>query len=93
MKPIRFRLMMHVLGAGPGRVKRYSTDIESIEPLPVWTDGEKCVSCWQMSLRERLSALCFGRVWLSVLSGRSQPPVHLQACRTYFRELKADDRS
>ena len=33
---------------------------------------------------ERIKALLFGRVWLSVLSGRTQPPVWLSCCKTIF---------
>jgi hypothetical protein len=46
-----------------------------IEPLYAWTDGQRCVSCWRLSWRERLRVLCRGQMWLHVLSGSSQPPV------------------
>ncbi len=59
-----------------------------IAPLPVWTDGEVCLSSWKLSLRERVAALVFGRVWLWVASGRTQPPVSLSAERTPFPEQK-----
>jgi hypothetical protein len=54
--------------------------------LPVFTDGEQCVSLWSMSLRERLSALFFGRVWVMVLSGTTQPPIAISAERSIFEE-------
>ncbi len=53
-------------------------------PLPVYCDGEQCISLWQLSWRERISALIHGRVWLQVLSGETQPPVALSAQRTIF---------
>ena len=59
---------------------------KEIKDLPAYTDGQFCVSYWQMSLRERLSALLFGRVWLSVFSGNTQPPVSLSVQR--YRMLK-----
>ena len=59
-----------------------------IAPLPVWTDGEVCLSSWKLSLRERVAALVFGRVWLYVASGRRQPPVALSAERTPFPDEK-----
>ena len=59
---------------------------KEIVPLPVWSDGEQCISLWQMTWRERLSALIFGRVWLQVLSGQTQPPVALTAAQTIFEE-------
>ena len=54
-----------------------------IIPLPVYQDTEEIVSCWQVSWRERLSVIIFGRVWLSVL-GEAQPPVLLLASDTFF---------
>lgn len=58
-----------------------------VRNLPVWTDGEQCVSCWKMSARERLSALIFGKVWLASLSGRTQHPAALMATRRFFSKL------
>lgn len=57
---------------------------EECGPLPVFTDGETCVSCWRPTWRERLSILLFGRVWLGVLSGGTQPPVWLWGVKTPF---------
>ena len=48
------------------------------ERLPIWTDGEDCVSCWRFSFIERVRILLFGRAWLWVRSGSTQPPVSLQ---------------
>lgn len=56
-----------------------------IDPLPVWTDGKHTVSCWRMTWRDRLSALLFGRVWLWVWYGSTQPPVMLTAERSPFK--------
>lgn len=58
---------------------------EECGPLPVWNeDGRQCVSCWRPSLRERLSILFLGKVWLSIFSGRTQPPVIVWAARSAF---------
>jgi hypothetical protein len=65
--------------------QEYSSNVGSVRDLPVWTDGEQCVSCWRLSWRERLSAVFFGRVWCAVLSGGSQPPVFVEATRNYFK--------
>jgi hypothetical protein len=54
--------------------------------LPVYCDNKTCISCWKMTFRERLSALFFGRVWLYVLSGKTQPPVGLDVKRDIWRE-------
>lgn len=64
--------------------KKYSDNVGSVKPLYVWTDGEQCVSCWQMSWRERLAALWYGKVWAATLSGGTQPPIFIAAQRSYF---------
>lgn len=53
-------------------------------PLPIYGDGHICISCWRPSLRERLSILFFGRVWLWVHSGQTQPPVALEGKKEIF---------
>jgi len=55
-------------------------------PLPVYCDGEQCISLWRLSWRERISAFAFGRVWLQVFSGKSQPPVALTASKQIFQD-------
>jgi hypothetical protein len=60
---------------------------EECGPLPIFGDGQQCISLWKMSLRERFSALIFGKVWLWVWSGRTQPPVALEARREIFKEI------
>lgn len=52
--------------------------------LWVYTDGKQCISCWKLSWRQRIKALLFGKVWLSVLSGGTQPPVWLDCDKTVF---------
>ena len=54
--------------------------------LWVYTDGVTCVSCWKLTWRQRLTALLFGKIWLGVLSGWSQPPVWMSCCRTVFKK-------
>ena len=50
--------------------------------LPIYTNNEFCVSCWKPTIRERLSVLLFGKVWLWVYSGARQPPVSIEDRRT-----------
>lgn len=83
MKPTSFKYQNRTLL--PSNAE-YSANVSGVDPLPIWTDGEQCVSCWRMSWRERLSALLFGRVWLAVLSHNTQPPVFLWVGREYLRE-------
>ncbi len=85
MKPITFK---HAIKTLQPSGKTYSENVTGVDPLPVWTDGEQCVSCWQMSLAERLKALFTGRVWLAVLSGSTQPPACVEVGRKYLKEGK-----
>lgn len=57
---------------------------EECGSLPVYTDGKVCISLWKMTWLERLSALFFGKVWLFVYSGQTQPPVALMATKQIF---------
>lgn len=50
------------------------TDAEC-RSLPVWNDGKECISVWKAGWKERFNILLTGRVFLGVLSGKTQPPV------------------
>lgn len=58
---------------------------EQCGSLPVFTEGQKCISLWKMTWKERISALFFGKVWLYVYSGHTQPPVGLLVTKQIFR--------
>lgn len=88
MNPSDFKYSNTVLN--PPKDAEYSDNVSDVIPLPVWTDGEQCVSCWRPSLRERISILLFGKVWLGVLSGRSQPPVYLTGTRKHLEDCEND---
>lgn len=83
MKPKNFTEANKTLA--PPKDCDYSENVTGVEPLHTWTDGEQSVSCWHMSWRERVAALIFGRVWVAVLGGGTQPPIYAEAARTYFR--------
>ena len=68
--------------------KEYSDNVTGVEPMPIWSDGEQCVSCWKFSWWDRLRVLLFGRVWVAVLSGKTQPPVCLSTEREYLTEAE-----
>ena len=90
MEPIKFKEQTGKL-LKPGSM----TDEECV-PLPIWTDGKECISCWRPSIQERLSVLFFGRIWLSVFSGKTQPPVWVSCEKSVFKparnqEEKVDD--
>jgi hypothetical protein len=57
---------------------------EECGPLEIFSGEGQCISCWRPSLRERLSVLFFGRVWLSIFSGETQPPVVVWAASEAF---------
>jgi len=58
--------------------------------LPVFTDGEYCISLWKMTVKERLSALFFGKVWVFILSGNTQPPISLTCEKEIFSKETTD---
>jgi hypothetical protein len=80
MKPIKFK------EANCNLEKPQNMTDEECLSLAVYTDGEQCISCWKMSFRQRISALIYGKVWLSVLSGQTQPPVWLDCAKTIFEK-------
>lgn len=86
MKPANFKESNRTLQPS-GRI--YSENVSEVTLLHVWSDDEQCLSCWQMSFKERLLALLFGRVWVAMLSGRSQPPLYIKVGKTYLK--KTDD--
>lgn len=45
-----------------------------------------CISCWQMSLWERIKNLFTGKVWIGVLSGATQPPIYLTTKQPFKHE-------
>ena len=81
MKPTEFSEQTKVLSKPVG----WSDD--ECSPLGVWTDGRECISRWEPTLRERIALLFGAPVWLRVVSGKTQPPVALQAKRTLFMRL------
>jgi len=60
-------------------------------PLPVWTDGTQCVSCWKCSFLERLKILFTGRVWVSVRSGETQPPMWVEGAYPFIENEEEQD--
>lgn len=80
MKAIKFK------EANKNLFKPDSMTDEECSSLMVYTNGRECVSCWRLTWKERLSALLFGRVWLSMLSGFTQPPVWLACTKSVFEK-------
>lgn len=69
MKPIDFPQSTKVLQ------KPSTMSDNECSSLHVWNDGKQCVSCWKPTFKERMNILFDGKVWLGVLSGKTQPPV------------------
>lgn len=82
MKPIEFKEQTKVLSRPASMTDRECAF------LPVYTDGKICLSCWKMSLWERLKALIFGKVWVWVHSGGTQPPIALACYKSAFKKEK-----
>jgi len=81
MQPISFKESNKTLGKPQGW-----TD-EQCSPLPVFSDGKQCISLWKPTIKERLSILFFGRVWLWVWTGATQPPVSIEGKKKVFKEV------
>lgn len=64
---------------GSNMVLRAPEGAENVSDLPTFTNGMCSVSCWQLSKEEIAEVARTGRVFLSVFSGRSQPPVFVGA--------------
>jgi hypothetical protein len=54
-------------------------------PLHVFTDGQICVSLWELSEEEKQEIITHGKIWLFVYSGTTQPPVALSTADTVFQ--------
>lgn len=78
MKPINFPESNCVLSK-----PKDMTD-EECGHLFIHRTGQQCISCWKLTLLERINILLFGRIWLWVWSGDTQPPVALDARKTIF---------
>jgi hypothetical protein len=78
MKPMKFKQSNRVL------LKPESMSEKDCGTLYVYTDGKQCISCWGLSLKERLGILLHGKVWVMLLSGSTQPPLSVSCERTVF---------
>lgn len=78
MKPIVFKQANTTL------VRPSTMTPDECSPLPVFSDGQQTISCWNFSFKERIVALFIGKVWMNVRYGGSQPPVWLKCAKTIF---------
>lgn len=54
--------------------------------LHIHTDGQTCISLWELSWKERFRILLFGKIWVGVMSGSSQPPIWIDCTKTVFED-------
>ncbi len=71
MIPVEFPEQTYVLGRPKG------VSAEECNPLPVYSDGVRCVSCWELSEEEKAEVLRTGKIYLSIWSGSTHHPVML----------------
>lgn len=83
MIPAEFPEQTTILHANPNQ-----TEIDGLPvgALPIFSDGQQVVSCWRMSFIERCKAFLFGRVWIGIHSGHTQPPVWVDVCQSPFQK-------
>lgn len=56
--------------------------------LDVFCDDRQCISLWKATWRERLKFLLYGKIWVYVFSGVTQPPIALSTNKTVFKKEK-----
>lgn len=78
MKPIKFK------EANKNLQKPSNMTDKECSSLWVFTDNKQCVSCWKLSFTDRLKALVFGKIWIGILTGTTQPPIWADCKKTVF---------
>jgi len=81
MKPQNFFLANTTVG-------KPETGKDEVAALPIFTDGDRCLSRWKMTWRERFSAFFFGTAWVWVKSGKTMPPMLIQASRNPQEKIR-----
>jgi hypothetical protein len=79
MTPTEFNEQTTILGKPSGMSD------EECGSLPIFSDGNQTISCWKLSLKERLQILIFGKIWVGVVFGKTQPPIWLSSNKTVFQ--------
>ena len=51
--------------------------VEQCKPLTILNVDNLCISLWKASVIERVRFLFIGKLWLTVRSGNTQPPVKI----------------
>ena len=80
MKPIEFKEQNRILS------KPDSMTEEECSSLPVFTNGNECISLWQLSEEELQKIQETKCIWLGVVSGITQPPVFLSVDSPFIQQ-------
>ena len=80
MEPVSFR-EQNILFRPPAGMENKVGD------LPAFMGEGQVISCWRLSLRERLRLLFTGRLWFSVI-GNDQPPIWLGVYTPFIRRRR-----
>lgn len=78
MEPAKFPQSNKILTAPKG--------LDNCGVLPVFTNGEICVSLWKLSDEEVQKIIETKHVWLFVWSGVTQPPVSMSISESVFED-------
>lgn len=78
MKPIKFK------EANKELQRPLDMTNNQCSPLPIAQTGNLCISCWKMSPKERILSLLRGKLWLTVRSGQTQPPVKITIEKPFY---------
>lgn len=71
MKPMSFDEVTKTL--------QYTDEKGESRPLPVFSDGEQCISCWELTIDDLIEINLTKRIFVGVSSGQSQPPMFVSA--------------
>lgn len=59
---------------------------EECAPLEIYTDGKQCVSVWKLSKEDLEKVNKTGVIYLSIISGSTQPPVSVEVDNPFIDE-------
>lgn len=71
--------------SGANMLLRAPEGAENVSDMHTFTNGICSVSCWELSAEDLAEINRTGRIFLSVFSGRTQPPVYVgdeKSCRS-----------
>lgn len=83
-KPVEFK------GFNRNLLKPKGMDDLQCSALPVFANGVNCVSCWELSEEEIAELIKTKRIFISLWSGQSQPPVYVTPIEDDIRTAIAD---